>query len=33
MRIGIKQIRSEETLQRFGNQFFTQEQLNEIEVA
>lgn len=33
MEINVKQIMSEETLQRFGNKFFTQEQLNEIEKA
>lgn len=30
MNINVKQIKSEETLQRFGNKFFTQEQLKEI---
>lgn len=30
MKINVKQIKSEETLQRFGNKFFTQEQLDEI---
>lgn len=30
MNINVKQIKSEETLQRFGNKFFTQEQINEI---
>lgn len=30
MNIDVKQIKSEETLQRFGNKFFTQEQINEI---
>lgn len=33
MKIAVKQIKSEERLQKFGNQFFTQEQLNEIEGA
>lgn len=31
MQIKVKQIESEETLQRFGNKFFTQEQIDEIE--
>lgn len=31
MKVKIKQIKSEEELQRFGNRFFTQEQINEIE--
>lgn len=30
MKIEIKQVKSEETLQRCGNRFFTQEQINEI---
>lgn len=30
MKINIKQIKSEETLQRFGNKFFTNEQVNTI---
>lgn len=30
MKIKIKQIKSEETLQRFGNKFFTKEQVKEI---
>lgn len=30
MKIKIKQIKSEEKLQRFGNKFFTQEQIKEI---
>lgn len=30
MKIEIKQIKSEETLQRFGNKFFTKEQIKEI---
>lgn len=30
MKIEIKQIKSEETLQRFGNKFFTGEQVKEI---
>lgn len=30
MKINIKQIKSEETLQRFGNKFFTEEQVNTI---
>lgn len=33
MQIKVKQIKSEETLQMFGNKFFTQEQLEEIERA
>lgn len=33
MKIAVKQIKSEERLQKFGNQFFTQEQLKQIEVA
>lgn len=33
MKINIKQVRSEETLELHGNKFFTQEQLNEIERA
>ncbi len=31
MKITIKQIKSEETLQRFGNKFFTKEQVKEIQ--
>lgn len=31
MKIKIKQIRSEETLEMFGNKLFTQEQIEEIE--
>ena len=30
MKITIKQIKSEEVLQRFGNKFFTDEQIKEI---
>lgn len=30
MKIKVEQIESTEELQRFGNKFFTQEQLNEI---
>lgn len=30
MKINIKQIKSEEILQRFGNKFFTKEQLKII---
>lgn len=30
MKIKIKQIKSEDTLQRFGNKFFTDEQVKEI---
>lgn len=30
MKIDIKQIKSEETLQRFGNKFFTKEQVKEL---
>ena len=33
MQIKVKQIKSKETLQKFGNQFFTQEQLNDIASA
>lgn len=33
MKIEIKQIRSKEVLQRFGNKFFTEEQINEIARA
>lgn len=33
MKITIKQIKSEETLQLFGNKFFTKEQVKEIERA
>ena len=33
MKIKVKQIKSEETLQRFGNKFFTKEQLKQIERA
>lgn len=33
MKIKVKQIKSEETLQRFGNRFFTKEQLREIARA
>ena len=31
MKINIKQVESEETLQRFGNKFFTNEQIEEIQ--
>lgn len=30
MKIKVNQIKSEETLQRFGNKFFTKEQLKTI---
>lgn len=30
MKINIKQIKSEETLQRFGNKFFTEAQVKEL---
>lgn len=30
MKITIKQIKSQETLQMFGNKFFTKEQVKEI---
>jgi len=33
MKIDVKQIKGEETLQRFGNRFFTEEQIREIEHA
>lgn len=31
MKVEIKQIRSKEILQRFGNKFFTKEQVEEIQ--
>lgn len=31
MKIKVKQIKSKETLQRFGNKFFTKVQISEIE--
>jgi hypothetical protein len=31
MKIKVKQIRSKETLEMFGNKLFTQEQIEEIE--
>lgn len=31
MKINIKQIKSEETLRRFGDRFFTNEQVKEIQ--
>lgn len=31
MKIEIKQVKSEETLQRFGNKFFTAEQVKEMQ--
>lgn len=31
MKVEIKQIKSKETLQRFGNRFFTNEQVKEIQ--
>lgn len=31
MKISIKQVKSEEALQRFGNKFFTNEQVKEIQ--
>lgn len=30
MKIDINQIKSEETLQRYGNKFFTKEQVKEL---
>lgn len=30
MKINIRQIKSEEILQRFGNKFFTKEQVKEL---
>lgn len=30
MKINIKQIKSEEILQKFGNKLFTKEQINQI---
>ena len=33
MKIEVKQIKSEEILEKHGNMFFTQEQLNEIARA
>lgn len=33
MKIEVRYIESEETLQRFGNKFFTKEQINEIARA
>lgn len=33
MKVEIKQIKSKETLQRFGNKFFTNEQVKEIRNA
>jgi hypothetical protein len=33
MKIKIKQIKSEEVLQKFGNRFFTKEQINDIASA
>ena len=33
MKIKIEQVKSEETLVRCGNRFFTQEQLDEIRRA
>ena len=33
MKITINQIKSEETLARYGNKFFTKEQLKEIRKA
>lgn len=31
MKVEIKQVKSEETLQRFGNKLFTEEQVEEIQ--
>ena len=31
MKIDIKQAKNEETLQRFGNKFFTNEQVKEVQ--
>lgn len=33
MKIKVEQIESKETLQRFGNKFFTAEQVKEIQNA
>lgn len=33
MKINVNQIKSKEILQRFGNRFFTKEQIMEIEHA
>ena len=33
MKIKVKQIKSEETLKRFGNKFFTKEQVEQIRSA
>lgn len=33
MKIEVKQIKSEEKLKRYGNKFFTQEQLDQIMSA
>lgn len=33
MKVEIKQIESKETLQRFGNRLFTNEQVKEIQNA
>lgn len=33
MKINIKQVKSVETLQRFGNKFFTEEQIKQIRSA
>lgn len=31
MKIEVEQCKSEETLQRFGNRFFTEQQVKEIQ--
>lgn len=33
MKININQIKSEEVLQRFGNKFFTKEQIKQVRSA
>lgn len=33
MKVRIKYTKSEEVLQKFGNRFFTQEQINDIASA
>lgn len=33
MKIEVKQIKSEETLQKYGNKFFTEEQVKMIREA
>lgn len=33
MKINIKQIKSQETLEMYGNKLFTQEQVNQIRIV